>query len=61
MEYSKKSIEDSSAAWEKLARAKSLDKAMEVQSEYLKSAYEASSPQATKLGEMYVDLCEGSV
>jgi phasin family protein len=55
-EYSKKSVEGSSAAWEKLLGAKSLDKAMEVQSEYLKSSYEGFVAEATKLREMYVDL-----
>jgi phasin family protein len=55
-EYSKKSFEGSSAAWEKLLGTKSPDKAMEVQSEYLKSSYEAFVAEATKLSEMYVDL-----
>ena len=54
--YSKKSFEDSAAAWEKLLGAKSLEKAMEVQSEYLKSSYEGFIAQSTKLGELYVDL-----
>ena len=55
-EYSKKSFEGSSAAWEKLLGTKSPDKAMEVQSEYLKSSYEGFVAEATKLSEMYVDL-----
>ncbi len=58
VEYSKKSAEGSSAAWEKLHGAKSLDKAMEVQSEYLKSSYEGFVAEATKLGELYVDLAK---
>ena len=56
VEYSKKSAEGSSAAWEKLISSKSLDKAMEVQSEYFKSSYEGFVAEATKLSEMYVDL-----
>jgi phasin family protein len=55
-DYSKKSFESSSAAWEKLVATKSPDKAMEVQSEYLKSSYEGFVAEATKLSEMYVDL-----
>jgi len=55
-EYSKKSVESSSAAWEKLLGTKSLDKAMEVQSEYLKTSYEGFVSEATKLSEMYVDF-----
>ena len=54
--YSKKAFEDSAAAWEKLVGAKSLEKALEVQSEYLKSSYEDFIAQSTKLGELYVDL-----
>jgi phasin family protein len=58
VDYSKKSAEGSAAAWEKLMGAKSLDKAMEVQSEYLKSSYEDFVAEATKLGELYTDLAK---
>jgi phasin family protein len=58
VDYSKKSVEGSAAAWEKLLGAKSLDKAMEVQSEYLKSSYEGFVAEATKLGELYVDFAK---
>jgi phasin family protein len=58
VDFSKKSVESSTAHWEKLLGAKSLDKAMEVQSEYLKSSYEAFVAEATKLGEMYVDFAK---
>jgi phasin family protein len=57
-DYSKKSVEGSAAAWEKLVGAKSPEKAMEVQSEYLKSAYEGFVAEATKLNEMYTDLAK---
>ena len=57
-DYSKKSFEDSSAALEKLLGAKSLDKAIEVQSAYAKSAYEGFVAEATKLGELYADLAK---
>jgi len=57
-DYSKKSFEHSAAAWEKLIGAKSLEKAVEVQSEYLKSSYEDFIAQSTKLGELYVDLAK---
>jgi phasin family protein len=56
--YSKKSIEDSAAAWERLMGAKSLEKAMEVQSDYLKSSYEDFVAEATKLGELYADFAK---
>jgi phasin family protein len=58
VDYSKKTIEGSAAAWEKLMGAKSLEKAMQVQSEYLKSSYEDFVAEATKLSELYVDLAK---
>lgn len=58
VDYSKKSVEGSAAAWEKLMGAKSLEKAIEVQSEYLKSSYEDFVAEATKLGELYADLAK---
>jgi hypothetical protein len=57
-DYSKKSFEESTAALEKLFGAKSLDKAIEIQSEYAKSAYEGFVAQATKMGELYTDLAK---
>jgi phasin family protein len=57
-DYSKKSIEGSAAAWEKLAGAKSLEKAIEVQSEYVKSSYQDFVAEATKLGELYADFAK---
>jgi phasin family protein len=58
VDYSKKSIEDGAAAWEQLLGAKTPEKAMEVQSAYLKSSYEGFVAEATKLGELYVDLAK---
>jgi hypothetical protein len=57
-DYSKKAMETGSAAMEDLLAAKSLDKAVEVQSDYLKTAYEAFVGQATKVNEMVVDLAK---
>jgi hypothetical protein len=57
-DYSKKVFEQGSAAAEKLIGAKSLDKAFEVQSEFLKSSYEGFVAEATKLGELYADLAK---
>jgi phasin family protein len=59
-DYSKKSFEQGTAAAEKLFGAKSLDKAMEVQSEYLKTAYESFVSEATKLSELYAELAKES-
>src|SRR5213075_2725069 len=57
-DYSKKSFEDGSAALEKLFGAKTLEKAIEVQSEYAKTAYEGFVAQTTKIGELYTDLAK---
>jgi hypothetical protein len=59
-DYSKKSFEEGSAALEKLFGAKSLDKAIEIQSAYAKTAYEGFVAQATKMGELYADLAKES-
>jgi phasin family protein len=55
-DYSKKAFEQSTAATEKLLGAKSLDKAIEVQTDYVRSAYEGLVAEATKLGELYSDV-----
>ncbi len=57
-DYSKKAFEDGSAALEKLFGVKSFDKAIEVQTEYAKSAYEGFVAEATKIGELYSDLAK---
>lgn len=57
-DYSKKSFEEGTVAAEKLFGAKTLDKAVEIQSDYFKSAYEGFVTQATKLGELYADLAK---
>jgi phasin family protein len=57
-DYSKKYFEDSAAALEKIMSAKSPEKAMEVQSEYLKSSYEGFVAETTKLTELYTDLAK---
>jgi phasin family protein len=55
-DYSKKSFEDSALAFQKLIGAKSLEKAMEVQTEYLQSSYEELVAETAKIGELYADL-----
>jgi hypothetical protein len=57
-DYSKKSFEDSTAALEKLFGVKSIEKAIELQTEYAKSAYEGFVAEATKIGEMYTALAK---
>ena len=57
-DYSKKAFEEGAAATEKLIGAKSLDKVIEVQTSYLKSAYEGFVSQSAKLGELYAGLAQ---
>jgi len=57
-DYSKKSLETNSAYLEKLVGAKSLDNAIQIQSEYAKSAYEGFVAQTTKMGELYASLAK---
>jgi hypothetical protein len=57
-DYSKKMFEQGTAATEKLIGAKSLEKAIEVQSDYAKSSYESFVAEATKLGELYADFAK---
>lgn len=57
-DYSKKSFEQGTATLEKLFGVKSFDKALEVQTDYAKSAYEGFVAEATKLGELYADFAK---
>ena len=57
-DYSKKVFEQGTAATEKLIGAKSLEKAFEVQSDFVKSSYEGFVAEATKLSELYADLAK---
>ena len=57
-DYSKKAFEEGTATFEKLAGAKSVEQAVQIQSDYAKKAYEDYVTQASKIGEMYVDLAK---
>ena len=55
-DYSKRSYENGTKAMEKLFGVKSLDKAIEVQSEYAKAIFEDYTAQVTKLGQLCSDM-----
>ena len=57
-DYTKKSFEDGNAYVAKLSGVKSLDKAIELQTEYAKSAYESFVAESQKIGELYSDLAK---
>jgi phasin family protein len=57
-DYAKKSFEDTKSFAEKLSGVKSLDKALEAQSEYAKSAYETFVSESQKIAGLYSDLAK---
>ena len=57
-DYAKKSFEDTKSYVEKLSGVKSLDKAIEAQTEYAKSAYETFMAESQKIAGFYSDLAK---
>ena len=57
-DYTKKSFEDTRSYVEKLSGVKSLDKAIEVQTEFARSAYEAFVAESQKIAGLYTDLAK---
>jgi len=55
-DYTKLSYEAGAKVFEKLAAAKSFDKAAEIQTAYAKSSYEVFVGQATKMTELYTNI-----
>jgi hypothetical protein len=58
--YSKRALEDGTRTFEQLAGAKSVEQAIEIQSQYVKRAYDAYTAEVSKLGEMYVGLARNA-
>jgi hypothetical protein len=59
--YSKKSFEQTKAYVEKLAGVRSLDKAIEIQTEFAKQAYETFVSESQKIRELYSGLAKQSL
>jgi len=57
-DYSKRSLENTSAFVEKLFGVKSLDTAIQLQSEFVKSQFEGFLAQTNKISEIYKDLAK---
>ena len=57
-DYSKKAFEDSTRAFEQLVGAKSIEQAIEIQSQYAKKAYDSYMAEISKIGEMYAGLAK---
>jgi hypothetical protein len=60
VDYSKRSLDASGAAVEKLLAVKSLDSAVAVQSEIVRSAYEDYVGQMTRMGEIATDMAKSA-
>jgi len=59
-DYTKKSFEDTRAFVEKLTGVKSFEKAIEIQTEFAKTAYETFVTESQKIGALYGDLAKQS-
>ena len=57
-DFAKKSFEDSKSFVEKFSGVKSLDKALEVQTEYARSTYETFVAESQKIAGLYSDLAK---
>jgi hypothetical protein len=57
-DYTKKSYEDTKSFIEKLSGVKSLDKVLEAQSEFAKTAYETFVADSQKIAGLYGDLAK---
>jgi hypothetical protein len=59
-DYTKKSFEETRSFVEKLSGAKSAGKAIEIQTEFAKSAFETFMADSQKIGALYRDLATQS-
>ena len=57
-DYTKKSFEDTRSFVEKLSGVRSLDRALEVQADYARSAYETFVAESQKIADLYADLAK---
>ena len=57
-DYTRRSFEHGAKTMEKLLGAKSPDKALEAQSEWVRTAYEDYVSHATKVGQLYANLTQ---
>ena len=57
-DFAKKSFEQGTATIEKLVAARTLDKAIEIQADYVRSTYEGIVAQSTKMGALYTGLAK---
>ena len=56
MEYSKAAFDDAVRTWEQLIGVRSVEQAIQIQSDYAKRVYENHMAELSKLGEMTVGM-----
>ncbi len=57
-DYSKRSFEDGTKTFEKLASAKSIEQVMEIQTSFAKRSFDDYVAQMTRIGAMYADMAK---
>ena len=57
-DYTKRSFEEGTATFEKLISAKSVEQAVEIQTNYAKRAYDEYMHQVNKIGGMYASMAK---
>jgi hypothetical protein len=60
-EYSKRSLEDSAATFQKLMGAKTVEQAMEIQNSYARRAYEQYFQEVNKIGTIYASIAKDAM
>lgn len=60
MNYSKTAFDDAMRTWEQLISVKSLDQAMQIQSDYARRVYENHMAELSKLGEITTGMVRDS-
>jgi hypothetical protein len=60
-DYSKKAFAASTAMYEKLLGARSVESAIQIQTEFAKQAYEGFVAQATKVSELYTRVASDAL
>lgn len=56
VDYSKRSMEQGTAALEKMLSARSVERAFEIQSDYVKTAYETFIAESNRVSELCADI-----
>jgi phasin family protein len=56
--YARQVFEEGASAAQKLLSAKSIEKAIEIQTDYAKQAYEAFVAEGTRMSRLYADLAK---